>query len=220
MNSSTYIFGNFGHSYTQYPYDDAKDFFLHGVSCSKEEKQLIVHRDVNIIYYVYVQFLNSRHSLYIGLSLVFNNLMVTDYSSLFHLFEEGVRMLAVEGEILTYRGNDIVPNVKTLGEKGTEARILESYFSSKLSEMSHIMTSLDAFDYSRSSNTVKRSSLSMSSERLQEYANRYDYTIMTNASQAEEETSEIELILNLEGKKKKENNFIDDIIIKIKDLCK
>jgi len=135
------------------------------------------------------------------------------------LFEEGVRMLAVEGEILTYRGNDIAPNVKTLSEKGIEARILESYFSSKLSGLSHIMTSLDAFDYSKSSNTVKRSSLSMSSEKLQEYANRYDYTIMTNANQAEE-TSEIELILNPERKKIKGNKFIDNIIIKIKDLCK
>ena len=219
MNCSTYIFGNLGHSYTQYPYDDAKDFFLHSVSCSKEEKQLIVHRDAIIIYYVYVQFLNNRHSLYIGLSIAFNHLMVTDFSSLFHLFEEGVRMLAVEGEILTYRGNDIVPKVKTLSEKGTEAKILESYFSSKLSDLSHVMTSLDAFDYSKSSNTVKRSSLSLSIEKLLEYINKYDYTIMTNANQ-EEEISEIELILNPERKKIKENKFIDDIIFKIKNLCK
>ena len=52
MNSSVYVFGNFGTGYTQYPECYAQEIFYKFVEQASASSQIVIHRDVNLMYYV------------------------------------------------------------------------------------------------------------------------------------------------------------------------
>lgn len=219
MNNSTYVFGKLKGGYTQYPDDNTKSLFEKCIELSKDPKQIIVRRQENLMYFTFVQFFNRRRTNYIGLCLTFSGLTITDYKRLFCVFEEGVRSLAIEGEILTYKNNEIVAKTNRLEDKGAEVRNLDHYLSFKFGELKDIMIPLPPIAYSVSSCTVKKCNLYNIPSAIMKATSTYGYTIISPGKEDCESQTELEAILNPRPKKQR-NKILNIIIEKIKLLCK
>lgn len=116
MNASLYLFGKLGGGYTQYPDDHTVVIFRGFEANIKSNKQLMIHRNDNLIYYAYIQQL-AGHNKYIGICLVYNGEMCTDAKSLYNIFEEQIKNCAVFGDILEFSSNgDIISKVDKLYE--------------------------------------------------------------------------------------------------------
>lgn len=219
MNNSTYIFGKLGSGYTQYPSDSLKENFEKCVNLAKDEKQIVVNRIGSMMYYTFVQFLDKRHTQYIGLSLAFSELVITEFKSLFELFENGITCLAIEGEILSFKKNKIVAETTTLKDKGAEAKNIDNYLSIKLSCIKNNMRSLPATNYAVSNQTVKRCNLFSNQNNIFKNTITYGYTIIYQGDISDKSESDLETILKLTEDKQQNNIFIR-FINKIATLCK
>lgn len=217
MNNSTYIFGKLGSGYTQYPSDSLRETLEKCVNISKDEKQIVVNRIGNMMYYTYVQYLGKRRSHYIGLSLAFSGLILTEFKLLYKLFEEGINSLAIEGEILTYRKDKIIPSATFLGDKGAEVKKLDEYLSFKLECLNPYMLPLPALNYSISNTTVKKCNLYINQTDIYKNTTIYGFTIITPGDVVEEE-SELAALLN--SNSKQDQGFIKSIINKLFTICK
>lgn len=61
MNSTVYLFGNFGQGITLYPNDYTKDIFKEFTSRANAPTQLIIHRDRSIMNYGYIRKIENGH---------------------------------------------------------------------------------------------------------------------------------------------------------------
>lgn len=98
MNVSIYIFGEFTAGYSQYPSDYTTDIFQKFYKQSKAQTQLCIHRDGDIMYYAYIRKLADER--YIGLCAVVNDLMLSNISSLFSLFERLISGMINRSELI------------------------------------------------------------------------------------------------------------------------
>ncbi len=90
MNCTVYLFGNLGQGYTQYPSGEngfvvINDFFI------EEPTQMVIQREDNLVCYKYFY---QGPSFYIGLCIVFNEVIARDvqnlYATLELLFDEHI----------------------------------------------------------------------------------------------------------------------------------
>lgn len=103
MNCSIYIFGELSEGYSQYPEDSSSNLFKSIYSQCKAPSQLIIHRDENMMYYVYIRKLDAKR--YIGIAVAINSYYFSQISSLFSLFEKKIEQLAESGVIINYSKN-------------------------------------------------------------------------------------------------------------------
>lgn len=155
MNSEVYVFGELGNGYTQYPDNYTKDLFKSigkgGKSCSK----LSFIHEGNLAYYVYTRPLRNLDS-YIGLCCVFNNVLYSNYKSLFDTFEEAVTNMAINGTILEFTDSgEIVSRVDKLYMVSSEFQRVSGYLSTLLSKCDNDFLKLPVRNYSLSSNETK-----------------------------------------------------------------
>lgn len=113
MNVTVYLFGEYSEGYTQYPDDNSSDIFQKIISQAYSETQVVIHRDGNLMYYVYVRkFENGR---YIGLCVILNDLYIVNIDGLFSLFENVVLNIVTKGNILQFNEDgEIVSSVSKL----------------------------------------------------------------------------------------------------------
>lgn len=102
MNCSTYIFGDFELGYSQYPDDFTNLIFQSEQFKPKAKTQIAIHKDGNLVYYVYYRSLDDKKDCYVGLSIVFNGLICKDIAKLFRLFEDAVTSMLVSGKIIEF----------------------------------------------------------------------------------------------------------------------
>ncbi len=101
MNSSIYIFGNMQTGYTQYPDDETThEIFQNYALNAKAPTQLAIHRDGTLMYYGYLRMLEGEQ--YIGLCVILNNVMLTNISVLFSLFEHTIALMAELGFLIKF----------------------------------------------------------------------------------------------------------------------
>lgn len=93
---TSYIFGRFVGSYTQYPDDGQYDVFHHIVTNAKAKTQVVIHRDGNLMYYCYLR--KFEVDKYIGLCVLLNETYVENVFQVFRVFEDLITKI-------TYRGN-------------------------------------------------------------------------------------------------------------------
>lgn len=125
MNCTVYLFGEFGLGYTQYPQDGAEDIFRHIASHAEAQTQIAIHRDGNLMYYVYLRRLDEGEGHFIGYGFRVEGLLFRDLSPLFDLFGSTFENIVIADRLLTLnsRGH-VVANVGLLIEKRTEVERL------------------------------------------------------------------------------------------------
>ena len=125
MNCTVYLFGEFGLGYTQYPQDGAEDIFRHIASHAEAQTQIAIHRDGNLMYYVYLRRLDEGEGHYIGYGFRVEGLLFRDLSPLFDLFGSTFENIVIADRLLTLnsRGH-VVANVGLLIEKRSEVERL------------------------------------------------------------------------------------------------
>ena len=125
MNCTVYLFGEFGLGYTQYPQDGAEDIFRHIASHAEAQTQIAIHRDGNLMYYVYLRRLDEGEGHYIGYGFRVEGLLFRDLSPLFDLFGSTFENIVIADRLLTLnsRGH-VVANVGLLIEKRPEVERL------------------------------------------------------------------------------------------------
>lgn len=218
MNNSTYIFGKLKGGYTQYPADSLKTLFEQCINLARDDKQMIVHRRNDLIFYTYIQYLNNRHSSFIGISLAFSGLIAKELKPMFSLFEEGVKSLAITGEILTFYNDNIIANTSSLADKSAEVRNLDIYLSTRLECIQHIMQPLPPISYSVSNTSIKKCNLYSNIDTLFNNTITYGFTIISPGITDDEPNNEISKAL--QTKKRNKTSFIDKILLKLNTLCK
>ena len=211
MNCTTYTFGNFGHGFTQYPYDSTNDIFVKCHSLARHSQQMFVLRRERQMFYVFIKCLESLKE-YIGFGVVISDMMITDFDNMYQMFEDAVRVLAVEGEILDYSGEAIISKTKTLENKSVEVRNLDKFVSSRVSSFSSIVKTLPPIKFAIATDSYKECSLADDIEKIISYTQSYGITVIFKCDKEELELNEIM------GECPSLNNesFLDRIIKKFK----
>lgn len=123
MNSSTYIFGNLGYGYDQYPNDYANVLFQKFYENATANTQVAVHRNGDLMYYAYIRKLQNKE--YIGLCIVLNGIMFRGIKVLFEQFENYITDIVVRGNIIEFtEDGNIVSKKIPLYEKQTEIDLI------------------------------------------------------------------------------------------------
>ena len=159
MNTTTYIFGNLGTGYAQYPQDYTQNIFKNVNKKQSSPAQLVIHRSNNLMYYTYTRHLERNE--YIGFCFLLNSVMISDLNGLFELFENTITHLSVSGEILKINNlGEIVAHAASLV---SHKRILLQIISSLENDLNKLEPSLQKLptqSYSISKEEEKRFAIS------------------------------------------------------------
>lgn len=111
MNSTAYIFGNFGTGYTQYP-DDSQSSVLMTAS-AEGDSCISIRREGSMSWCIYRR--NLSDGRFIGLAVGFNGVCCTSIKDMFSIFETVVTGLALEGRLIGFAENGaLIPLVSRL----------------------------------------------------------------------------------------------------------
>lgn len=148
MKATTYIFGNFADGYSQYPDNYTRDLFAPLAKSRKGATELIYHRDGGLTYYIYTREISRSAKTFIGLCYVFNDILITDFSFLFNIFEDTITNIVVKGELLefTNEGN-LSTKVSQLYTNAEELQRISDYLNSKLSSIGRYAEKLPAQNF-------------------------------------------------------------------------
>ncbi|MBR1922522.1 MAG: hypothetical protein IJ838_02060 [Paludibacteraceae bacterium] len=152
MRTTTYIFGNFSDGYSQYPDNYTRDLFSSLAKSRKGTTELIYHREGSLTYYIYTREISRSDKTFIGLCYVFNDILITDFSYLFDIFEDTITHMVVRGELLefTNEGN-LSTHVNQLYSNSEELQHISDYINSKLSTIGRYAEKLPVQNFSVSS---------------------------------------------------------------------
>lgn len=149
MNSSIYLFGDFGQGVTSYPIDYAQTIFEEFISESKAPTQLIIHRDGEIMNYGYIRRIENNHLF--GLCIQINGQYISTIKRLFEMFEDVTANIAIRGELirLNEQGN-LVESVTRFANKPNEVERITNYCRNELFKLENLCKKLPPVDYSTS----------------------------------------------------------------------
>lgn len=137
MNSSTYIFGVFSDGYSQYPEDSSSNLFQDVQSQCVAPSQLIIHRDENMMYYIYVRKFDENR--YIGFAIAINGYYFTQIQPLFSLFEKEIEGLVETGVIIHFANNgEIISNLSSLSKEEEEAMSVINSLQKKVNNLRNL----------------------------------------------------------------------------------
>jgi hypothetical protein len=120
VNSSTYIFGELSDGYTQYPEDSSSNLFKSIQSQCAAPSGLVIHRDENLMYYVYIRKIDKKR--FIGFAVVINGYYLPQIHRLFSIFEKEVEALVEKGVIINFTNDgEISSDLTSLVKEEEEA---------------------------------------------------------------------------------------------------
>lgn len=177
MNISAYIFGSFGSGYSQYPSDYTNAVFQVFYSQSSAPTQIIVHRDDKLIYYGYIRKLEAGQ--YIGLCIVLNGIMLTDFKMMFEIFQSTITNLVVNGVILQFNNQgNIISKISQLYANKMEVMRITDYLRHEFEKMESSSKNLPPVSYSIAKNEKKFFSIEDSIGDIISASTSYSYTII------------------------------------------
>ena len=136
MKATTYIFGNFADGYSQYPDNYTRDLFAPFTKSRKGATEIIYHRDGGLTYYIYTREISRSTKTFIGLCYVLNDILITDFSFLFNIFEDAITNIVVKGELLEFTNDgNLSTKVSQLYTNAEELQRISDYLNSKLSSL-------------------------------------------------------------------------------------
>lgn len=137
MNSSIYILGELSNGYSQYPEDSSSTLFKDIQDYCVAPSQLIIHRDENMMYYIYVR--NFDKNKYIGFAITINGYYFTQVQSLFSLFEKEIEDLVETGVIINLSNNgEITSNLLSLKNEEEEVMSVVNSLQIEVNNLSNI----------------------------------------------------------------------------------
>lgn len=93
INCTAYIFLNVNGSYWQYPLDYTKNIFHKAATISQRDCSLIIKRDRNMAYYIYLYDKNNTNN-YKGLCIAVNGIMYQEPTQIFKSFKKASEVLS------------------------------------------------------------------------------------------------------------------------------
>lgn len=166
MNSSIYVFGNFGIGYTQYPEGYAQDIFYKFFEQSSARSQIVIHRDKNLMYYGYVRKLDVPER-YIGFCALLNGMGLSHLDRLFTIFEDAVADLVAHGEILCFNEyNQLSSFGGMLKNKQQEVERISTFIRERIDELGQDATMLPPVKYGMEKDSSKTFSYTEDKESL------------------------------------------------------
>lgn len=112
MNTTIYLFGNFGHGLVASVNDYTKTYFDNFISKISAPTQIIIHRNGDIMNYGYVRRITGGHLF--GICAQINGQYLSTTNKLFEVFENIVANIAVRGDILFLNKNgDLEPAISS-----------------------------------------------------------------------------------------------------------
>lgn len=182
MNTTIYLFGELGQGYSQYPIDYTQEIFQECYARSKEKSQLATHRKGELMYYVYTRKLDKTilKTQYIGICIVTNGIVFTNFTALFSIFENVFASLAINGEIigLTDKGN-IVSRTIRLNEKLDEIEKISRFAQGEISQLNSTSKKLPPTSYGIANNEIKTYSITDNPIEIAESIYKYSYTFIS-----------------------------------------
>lgn len=174
MNSTIYIFGNFGHGNTQYPNDYTAEIFSQFQKRSQSNTQLTIHRNENLMYYGYVRKLHNREQC-IGICVVLNSSMFRGVKTLFNRFENYITDMVVRGQIIEFSDNgDLVSKIANLYEFQNEIERITKFIQNDIETLA--LQKLPPSNLSIGKNESKTFVIDDKAESILEATYNYGYT--------------------------------------------
>ena len=148
MKVTTYVFGNFADGYSQYPDNYTRDIFKALSKSRKGATELIYHRDGALTYYIYTREISRSANTFIGLCYVFNDVLVTDFSYLFDIFEDAITNIVVKGELLEFTNDgNLSTKISQLYTNAEELQRISDFLNSKLSSIGRFAEKLPPINH-------------------------------------------------------------------------
>ena len=176
MNSSIYLFGNFGNGYTQYPNDYTQAIFNEFMERANGVAQIIVSRRSELIYYGYVRKLHVEN-MYVGFCVLLNNVMFAHPQNLFSVFENAFGELCKGERILCIdvNGDALSCLAGELSDEQRETERISTVIRSGVSALESDLQKLPAIDYSISIDECKLFARGESDDEIADATSRYGY---------------------------------------------
>ena len=95
INCTAYIFRNANDAYWQYPLDYTKNIFNKAATISQRDCSLIIKRDRNMAYYIYLYDKNNTNN-YKGLCVAVNGIMFQEITQIFQSFKKASEVLSAK----------------------------------------------------------------------------------------------------------------------------
>ena len=121
MEPQVYFFGTLHNGFSSYPGDHTRAFFEEFLKRSKNQLQIVVHREDNLLHYGYVRkFSNKFFGICICLDIIY-----TDIRTLFRIMDEVYANMILQGDVIKMNSRgDINWNIKAFVD---EAVALKEY---------------------------------------------------------------------------------------------
>ena len=151
MNSRIYLFGQLGNGYTQYPTDYTQAYFQDFERNARAKTAICVQREGDLMLYQYLRRLSDKKTTqgeYIGIALVYNGVLLTDMEPLFHICEDAITNMVVNGKILEFtEDGGITSNLEKLYQADAEFTRIAEYLSAQLNALSALFEKLPPSNY-------------------------------------------------------------------------
>lgn len=177
MNISTYIFGSLGNGYSQYPNDYFQTVFQSFYAQSSAPTQIAVHREDKLIYYGYIRKLDAGQ--YIGLCVVLNSVMLTDFKEMFSIFENIITSMVINGTIIQFNDKgDIVSKIGRLYTNQTEVSRITDYLRNEFTKLEGTSGPLPPVSYGIAKNEKRAFSIDDNVNDIIKASTSYNYTFV------------------------------------------
>lgn len=176
VNCSTYIFGELSGGYSQYPEDSSSNLFKSIYYKCNAPSQLVIHRDENMMYYVYIRKIDAKR--YIGLAIAINGYYFSQINSLFSLFEKQIEQLAEHGIIINYsKAGDLATTLPSLMKEEEEVMGYANYLQCEILSIKTVKK-LPQSDYTISIKSQKIFNENDDNKDVVKASYTYGYTII------------------------------------------
>ena len=178
MNSSVYIFGDLSSGYTQYPDEESSSsIFQKFHILAKAITQITIRRDGNLMYYAYIRKLEQDK--YIGLCVLLNGVVLTQFDRLFSLFENVISNLVVRGYLIKYSENgNLVANTGHLYMNREEIDLITEALKAGLDNMQSTSMRLPPINYAVSRESVMEFAVEDAEKEIIKSSYTSGYTIV------------------------------------------
>lgn len=184
LNYSTYLFGDFGGNYFQYPCDYMHAQLQRISSRFDSESQIVVYREHSLMCYAYMLRTEPRISRsFVGICLVVNGLVTYKLSSMFRMFEASLKSIVLDNRILTVdeEGKICYKTTDVVSLQVEYSRVVE-YVREMLSEGERFFVDIPVFDCSISTDDCCAVPLSAGERKIMDAINGHKFVyVMKNS---------------------------------------
>lgn len=166
-----------GNGYSQYPNDYAQTIFQSIYAQSSAPTQIVAHREDKLIYYAYVRKLEVGQ--YIGLCVVLNSVMLTDFNEMFSIFENLITSLVVNGNILQFNDKgDIISKASQLYTNQAEVSRVTDNLRNEFAKLEKTSKPLPPVSYGIAKNEKRTFSIGDNTNDIVKASVSFNYTFI------------------------------------------